>query len=263
VTIAQATWQREADFDNGAPQIVSGVAFAPDDDCATAYAASRTKGVWHGVRNANGWTWTRVDDGLDEAFLILINNDALYVAGNFGLAYRAPLPTPGDHNDWRHVANITTPTYGLNVSEKDSDVIHAAVWNRGVFEQPDPVSDPWLEIGGATLPNRLVYEAAANATDQIVAGTDRGLMLWNRSEWRVVGAPYTGTTFTVLAVDRRYYAGQSAHGVLYSPNGVDWTPMSQGLPAGEALRVRGLSLSDTGVLYAATSAGIWRWHGTP
>ncbi len=255
------TWQQETGFGSGTDQIVSGVVFA-DVGCETAYAASRTQGVWYGSRTANKWTWTRIDQTLNEAYVVLVNNQTLYTAGNFGIAQASPLPVPPNAAQWK-ATNIVTPTYSLSVSVKNPSVIYAAVWNRGVFEPSLTDSLQWNQIG--TIPHPLVYDAAANETGVIVAGTDRGLLRWRPSAWATTADQFANTNFTVLPVGTSFYAGQTGHGILYSlDDGQTWSQMNAGLPVNEQFRVRRLRLNmEKDELYAATSSGVWVWKGMP
>jgi hypothetical protein len=50
--------------------------------------------------------------------------------------------------------------------------------------------------------------------------------------------------------------------LLSIDDGQSWVPVGE-LPATEGFFVRGLTLSDDGRLYAATSDGIWVWSQTP
>ncbi len=130
----------------------------------TAYAASRATGVWHGHRDGNDWVWTSVasaDLGVNKAYVVLVNDDRLYVAGGFGVAQASPpLPAPGDTSTWSLTSDITTTTFGLSASASAETVL-AAVFNRGVFVQLSLDEERWTELPGV-IPNRLVYDAAAN-----------------------------------------------------------------------------------------------------
>lgn len=254
ITEQQATWQQETEVGG----VVSGVTFVPNADCRTAYATSRTQGVWRGARTGDNWQWERVDQGLDQAFVVLVSDNTLFVGGNFGVRWTSPLPT--DANATWNATDITTTTYGLSSSQKDSDDIHAAVWQRGIWEKSSDNSR-WASIG--TIPNPNVYDAAANASGIIVAGTDRGLLRFQNSSWTASAPPFVLTSFAVLAVGERFYAAHDNFGVLYSRGGVNWEWMSVGLPTDETFRVRGLSLSDDGRLFAATRTGVWMWTGQP
>lgn len=251
------TWKREGELGGGIDQVVSGVTFVPNTDCGTAYAASRAQGIWRGLRTGDEWGWQRVDQGLDQAFVVLVNDDTLFVGGNFGVRWALPLPT-NNSATWNET-DIPTTTYGLSTSQEDADDIHAAVWQHGIFEKSSDNSR-WALIG--TIPNPNVYDAATNASGIIVAGTDRGLMRFQDSSW---AASHSLTSFAVLAVDERLYASHDGDGVLYSRNGgATWEWMSTGLPITDAsFRVRGLSLSDDSRLFASTRAGIWMWTGQP
>ena len=260
ITQQQATWQREIDLGGISDQVVSGVTFVPDTNCSTAYATSRTRGVWRGTRTGDNWQWRRVDKGLDEAFVVLVSDNTLFVGGNFGVRWASPLPTD-DKTTW-NTTDIITTTYGLSISQKDADDIHAAVWQRGVVEKSSDNSS-WVSIG--TIPNPNVYDAAANASGVVVAGTDSGLMRFVNSSWSASQPPFVLTSFAVLAVGERFYAAHDGFGVVYSRNGgTTWESMGTGLPQNEpSFRVRGLSLSDNGRLFAATRTGVWMWTGQP
>lgn len=260
------TWAREDDADDiggGTEQVVSGVTFVPNTGCATVYAASRTTGVWHGQRNGDEWQWTSVSPagaGLNGAYVVVVNGDKLYVAGSFGVAQTSPLPAPGDTPTWITSSDITTTTFGLSVAANTSTLL-AAVFNRGVFVKLGLDERRWAELPGA-IPNRLVYDVAANTNGAVVAGYDLGLLRWN-GVWAVAPARGLGTSFTVLAVGPRFYAAQEGSGVLLSSDdGQSWVTVGE-LPATPGFFVRGLSLSDDGRLYAATNDGIWVWSQTP
>lgn len=261
----KATWQPESDFDNGGSPIVSGVAFVPGANCATAYATSRVNGVWQGSHAGNGWTWSRVGGGVDQGYVVLVNGTKLLATGNFGIA-QTTLPTSGN-SVWQPANQINTPTYGLNVSAThNTPVVYAAVWNRGIFEQSVSDNRQWTEIGGNSVPSRLVYDVAVNETGVIVAGTDNGLMRWDSTSgaWATTAGEYSNVTFSMLAAGPRFYAGQIGHGVLYSPNGASWANISDGLPVDANFRVRGLSFNDDKTaLYAATTTGVYVWSQTP
>ena len=263
------TWSRQDDGDLATEQIVSGVTFVPDTDCETAYAASRMTGVWHGRRNGNNWEWTSVNPaalGLNGAYVVLVNGNKLYVAGSFGIAQASPLPEPDNTPEWLKASNITTTTFGLSISAKDPDVVHAAVFNRGVFDQAPSDEQLWIPLPGPAIPNPLVYDAAANANGTIVVGYDLGLMRWSQSAWTPQVSPHSETGFTVLAVGPRFYAAQEGRGVLFSvDDGRSWLQIGKGLPSATGFFVRGLSVSDSddSRLYAATSNGIWVWSQTP
>ncbi len=256
ITEEQATWQRETEVSG----VVSGVAFSPNADCRTAYATSRTQGVWRGSRTGDNWQWRRVDRGLDQAFVVLVSGNTLFVGGNFGVRWTSPLPT--DDNATWNATDIISTTYGLSISRKDSDDIHAAVWQRGILEKSSDNSR-WASIG--TIPNPNVYDVAANASGIIVAGTDGGLLRFQNSSWTASAPPFVLTSFAVLAVGERFYAAHDDFGVLYSRDGgTNWEWMGVGFPTeDESFRVRGLSLSDDGRLFAATRTGVWMWTGQP
>lgn len=263
------TWEREDDADDiggGTEQIVSGVMFVPNVNCQTAYAASRTTGVWHGRRNGNDWQWTSVtpaNEGLNGAYVVLVNGNTLYVAGSFGIAQASPLPQPNGVSTWVKASTVNTTTFGLSISARNSAIVHAAVFNRGVFDQSLSDERLWNPLPGPAIPNPLVYDAAANANGTVVAGYDLGLLRWSQSVWSSSPTSGSGTSFTVLAVGPRFYAAQEGSGVLLSiDEGQSWVPVGE-LPATSGFFVRGLSLSDDGRLYAATSDGIWVWSQTP
>lgn len=256
ITGNQATWQRETELGG----IVSGVTFVPNSQCSIAYATSRTQGVWRGSRTGDNWQWRRVDKGLDEAFVVLVSNNTLFVGGNFGVRWVSPLPT--DNTVSWNATDIPATTYGLSISQKDADDIYAAVWQHGIFEKSSDNSR-WVSIG--TIPNPNVYDAAANSSGVVVAGTDSGLMRFANSSWTSSQPPFVLTSFAVIAVGGRFYAAHDDFGVLYSRNGgTTWESMETGLPQNEpSFRVRGLSLSDNGRLFAATRTGVWMWTGQP
>jgi len=261
------SWERQGDGGLAAEQIVSGVTFVPDTDCDTAYAASRATGVWHGRRNGNVWTWTSItppDTGLTGAYVVLVNGNKLYVAGSFGIAHTSPLPEPDGTPTWLKARNITTTTFGLSVSAKDAAIVHAAVFNRGVFDQAPSDEQQWNLLPGPTIPNALVYDAAANANGTIVAGYDLGLLRWSQSLWSIPQTSSSDTSFTVLAVGPRFYAAQGGNRVLLSvDDGRTWLQVGNKLPTTGGFFVRGLSVGDDGRLYAATSDGIWVWSQMP
>lgn len=263
------TWAREDDAEDiggGTEQIVSGVTFVPDSDCETAYAASRVTGVWHGHRDGNAWTWTSItppDTGLTGAYVVLVNGNKLYVAGSFGITQASPLPQPNGTSTWVKASTVNTTTFGLSISARNSAIVHAAVFNRGVFDQSLSDERLWNPLPGPAIPNPLVYDAAANSNGTVVASYDLGLLRWSQSVWSPSSTSGSGTSFTVLAVGPRFYAAQEGSGVLLSiDDGQSWVPVGE-LPATEGFFVRGLTLSDDGRLYAATSDGIWVWSQTP
>ena len=261
------SWERQSDGGLAAAQIVSGVMFVPNVNCQTAYAASRTTGVWHGSRNGNEWQWTSVtpaSEGLNGAYVVLVNNDKLYVAGSFGIAQASPLPQPTGASTWLKASTVNTTTFGLSISARNSAIVHAAVFNRGVFDQSLSDERLWNPLPGPAIPNPLVYDAAANANGTVVAGYDLGLLRWSQSAWSPSPTSGSGTSFTVLAVGPRFFAAQEGGGVLLSvDDGRTWVQIGKNLPTTTGFFVRGLSLSDDGRLYAATSDGIWVWSQTP
>ena len=261
------SWERQNDGGLAAEQIVSGVTFVPDPDCETAYVASRTTGVWHGRRDGNNWQWESVTPenlGLNGAYVVLVNGNKLYVAGSFGIAQASPLPQPNGASTWLKASTVNTTTFGLSSSARNSAIVHAAVFNRGVFDQSLSDERLWNPLPGPAIPNPLVYDAAANANGTVVVGYDLGLLRWSQSEWSVSPASGSGTSFTVLAVGPRFYAAQESGGVLLSvDDGRTWVQVGNGLPTTSGFFVRGLSLSDDGRLYAATSEGIWVWSQIP
>ena len=265
-----STWEREDDADDiggGTEQIVSGVTFVPNTDCKTAYGASRTTGIWHGRRDGNNWQWESITPenlGLNGAYVVLVNGNKLYVAGSFGIAQASPLPQPNGASTWLKASTVNTTTFGLSSSARNSAIVHAAVFNRGVFDQSLSDERLWNPLPGPAIPNPLVYDAAANANGTVVVGYDLGLLRWSQSEWSVSPASGSGTSFTVLAVGPRFYAAQEGGGVLLSvDDGRTWVQVGNGLPTTPGFFVRGLSLSDDGRLYAATSEGIWVWSQIP
>lgn len=249
------TWQRQAGI-GIADQVVSGVTFVPDSDCKVAYVASRTSGVWRGERDGNTWAWKRVDKGLDQSYVVLVNGNKLYAAGSYGVRYTSPLPT-SDAASWA-ATNIPTTTYSLTAAQNS---VLAAVWAVGIYEQ-GALGGNFGQLG--TMPNPNVYDVAVNASSVIVAGTDHGIAYRQGDTWTQTDPPLNLTSFAVLAVGDRFYASHDGSGVLVShDNGHTWLDMSAGLPKDSTFRVRGLSLSDKGRLYAATRAGVWVWSGTP
>lgn len=196
--------------------------------------------------------------------MVLVNGNKLYVAGSFGIAQSSPLPQPNGSSTWLKANNVTTTTFGLNVSARNQAIVHAAVFNRGVFDQSPSDERLWNPLPGPTIPNPLVYDAAANANGTVVAGYDLGLLRWSQSAWSVPTASGSGTSFTVLAVGPLFYAAQEGGGVLLSvDDGRTWVQIGKNLPTTSGFFVRGLSLSDEGRLYAASSNGIWVWDQTP
>lgn len=243
--------------------VVSGATFA-DSECKTAYVASQVSGVWRGSRTGDNWAWTSVSQGFSQPFFVLVRDNTLFVTGNFGIRWTTPLPT-NNTVVWQQAADITTTTYNLSVGLKAPQATYAAVWNRGIFEQSPTDEAIWHEIGASTIPNRLVYDVAANTSATLIVGTDKGLMRRQGGTWATVANQFTDTNFTVLAVGSRFYAGQKGNGVLYSiDEGATWQQLNTGLPVTGEFRVRQLRLSSDGSkLYVATTAGVWQWHGQP
>lgn len=254
---AQAVWQRQNGLGGGANQIVSGVTFVPGSNCATAYATSRTTGIWRGDRTGTNWQWKRVDKGLDESIAVLASADTLFVAGGYGVRWISPLPT-NNQVTWNETG-IDTITYSLTMSEQDASDIYAAEWQRGVSVKV--TNAQWVLLSG--IPNPNTYDAAANVDGTLIAGTDRGLVRFQNLAWTTTQPPFVNTSFAVLAVDDRFYAAHDGHGVIYSRDGgINWEWIGTGLPADATFRVRGLALGD-GRLYAATRQGVWVWSNTP
>jgi hypothetical protein len=257
-------WVAETSIPSDKP--VSGVTFIPGSACASAYAASRGYGVWHGLFAGGKWTWKRVDQGFNEAFVVLVMDAKLYVAGNFGIVVAEPLPSPGVVSNWR-MSNITTPTYSLDAGAASTPILLAAVWNRGVFQKASLVDTQWDPVfTGSPIPNPLVYDAAASSGQAVVAGTDKGLLRGYQNVWSNPAPVYSDTTFAVLAVQERFYVGLARRGVLISQNnGASWSTINAGLDGVDSpqFRVRGLHLGADGKLYAAASSGVWVWSGTP
>ncbi len=195
-----AAWQLQT-LAGGSANSVYGVTFA-GDECNTAYVASKEFGIWHGRRTDDNWNWTPINQGLREPYVVLVRDNTLFTAGTFGIRWTSPLPT-ANTAVWQQTADITTTSYGLSVGIKAPQVTYAAVWNRGVFEQSPTDETVWHEIGAATIPNRLVYDIAANTSATLLAGTDKGLMRRQGGTWAMVANQYTDTNFTVLAVGPR------------------------------------------------------------
>jgi|CXWK01.1.fsa_nt_gi hypothetical protein len=259
-----SAWQPQT-LGSSSSGIVSGVAFA-NSECNLAYVVSQSVGTWRGSRTGDSWSWTLINQGLSRPYVVLVRDNTLFVTGDFGIRWTSPLPT-NNTAVWQQATDITTTTYSLSVGLKSPVVTYAAVWNRGVFEQSPTEATEWHEIGATTIPNRLVYDVAANtsATATLIAGTDKGLMRRQGSTWATTAGQFTNTNLTVLAVGQRFYAGQKGNGVLYSVDeGANWQQMNPNLPVNTDFSVRRLRLNwSKDKLYAATNAGVWQWPGQP
>lgn len=256
----QDRWLREDDS-IPAGKIVPGIAFTSNETCTDVYAAS-VDGIWYGHLEGSNWAWKRVDEGLVNAYSVLIVENTLYAAGNFGIATITPLPT-STMTTWALSNQVTTLTLSLT---RNGGKTLAAVWGQGVFvESKDPFNQPiWTRIG----PEQTgVYEADTGTEDIVIVGTDSGLRRWTAgSQWEVTASSSPNATFAVKAVGPTLYVGQAKAGVLQSiDGGLGWVKMNNKLTDGNSdnFQVRGLYVSTDGKLYAATTTGIWKWSGQP
>lgn len=256
----QNKWLREDDaIPSG--KIVPGVTFVPNGTCMGIYAAS-AGGIWYGHLEGSNWQWQRVDEQLSNAYSVLVVENTLYAAGNFGIATISPLPTT-TMTTWALSNQVTTLTLSLT---RNGNKTLAAVWGQGVFvEGKDPFNQPiWTRIG----PEQAgVYEADTGTQNVVIAGTDSGLRRWTAgSQWQATGAEFPNSTFAVKAVEATLYAGQAKAGVLRSfDGGLNWFKMNDGLTSvnNDGFQVRGFHIGTDGKLYAATTAGAWQWSGQP
>jgi photosystem II stability/assembly factor-like uncharacterized protein len=233
---------------------ISGIAINPKGDL---FASILYTGIFRSTDNGN--TWLQVSNGLTSnvEFCIVTKPNGLVFTGTDGNGvFRST-------DDGDHWSQLNSDLSNLRVLQlkvtKEGDLI--AGTSGGVFRSTDN-GDHWVLIGSEIS---TVSDLCFNSHGDIFVGTgsfgvyrttDMGL------NWDNVGLPVLGVFALAISPDNSILAG--GNGLFQSSDdGQHWIDLSA-----PNATIRGLAVDSGGVLYEASTAGIFshsptgiRWHG--
>ncbi len=206
------------------------------------------------VTNDNGQNWTRVGNGLAASFPAGFFNQVFKLAPSGGKLFAASSNglIVNEGATWRIAFQGSPMPSFLSVAANGSQVFGGAVYD-GVTRSLDNGATWTAANNGLTA---RTINAVFKTNGMLYAGTSDGGFISNNEgqSWSRTNLPLV-TTRNFISHDGKVWAGTS-NGVYVTTNqGQSWTRMSNGLGAGNVMRIVVLN----NVLYAASSStGVFR-----
>jgi choice-of-anchor A domain-containing protein/uncharacterized repeat protein (TIGR01451 family)/TQXA domain-containing protein len=210
-------------------------------------------GTWGGniYRSTDdGETWTKINDGMNAAFIWSIFTDEttgnIYVGTEQGLFF-----SNDNGSTWTLTSLTGYDVRGIAVAP-DGDV-YAGTWGTGVFKSTDGGST-WTDVSNG-LDILAINDLVINSSGDIFVATVGGGIYKSTdggSNWSQLNVGYAYIWTLAITSNDEIYAGTYGDGVYYSDdNGASWYKSNYGLPA---LYVYSLSIDSDDNAYISTWA---------
>ena len=157
---------------------------------------------------------------------------------------------------WAKAAGLDAAVFSITAA--GDSVVYVGTFGRGVFRSANHGAS--FAAGGDSLRNDTVFAIESISTDNLYAGTARGLFESRdgAQSWSALGATLSGLSIRAvhLSIDPLHMlVGTFTRGVLRSEDGgSNWLPMNDGLDI-LGVRSMGVDPSDESRVYVATSTG--------
>jgi len=201
----------------------------------------------------NGVSWTGVNNGLDNQFVLAltIRENALFAGTNQGGVYR----TTDNGASWTQVNNGLGNQFVRALTVKEN-ALFAGTFDSGVYRTTDNGAS-WTQVNNG-LGNQSVFTLAVKE-NALFAATDVGVYRTtdNGANWMQVNNGLGNQNVRALAVkENALFAGTNQSGVYRTTdNGASWTAVNNGLGN---QNVRVLTVKENALFAGTFDSGVYR-----
>lgn len=260
-SVQNSSWQKlEIPFSQESSRLTSIVFTA---DCQKVYASLYGEGVIEGKRQDTGWRWESLSGGVAVTHVrsMILANDILLAGGDSGIVYwedgswkSAPLPESKPDFTQQPIMHldITDPTQNTGTVFA-AQWVNPTVWRLFNGTLPQDGLQPVTRNGAPNLPT--IRTIVSEGSNNFLVGTSDKLFLVTPAGWQEMST--NGTRSLMIAADNKIYAGHlDSKGVSMAPTvNRPFSSHNRGWTPPEAIYE--LLEGSDGVLYAATTTGVW------